>query len=113
MIDGSKLLAKNGTVVLLDDTKTEITTSGGIILDKNALQDKIVKGKILSIAPFLLEDGSWKNPPFEVGDEVVYGYHAGAGSVWTYDRQLTDSKLIVQETYRLVKWTEVMATYVK
>jgi len=99
-MDASQLKAINGSVVVVDDEKKD-KTIGGIYIPEVAEQGRVLCGKVLSISPFLLENGTLKDPPIKVGDKVVYPMHAGAGSVWTDDGD--------RKVYRIIKWNEILA----
>lgn len=99
-MDARNLKAINGNVVVMDDKKKEIT-SGGIVLPKNAESNRVICGTVLDVSPFLLEDGSWMDPPIINGNKVIYTQHAGAASTWLGE----DDRC----TYRLVKWNEIQA----
>ena len=90
----------NGTVYVKDDPKEE-RTKGGIILSDNAETDRMHTGTVLSVSPFLLEDGRLQDPVIREGNKVMYGQHAGAGCVWKDD--------VDGQTYRMVKWNEILA----
>ena len=99
-MDARNLKAISGNVVVKDDKKEEIS-SGGIVLPDNAESSRVLRGTVLDVPPFLLEDGRWMDPPISRGDKVIYPQHAGAGSTWVGE----DDRC----TYRLVKWNEIQA----
>jgi co-chaperonin GroES (HSP10) len=90
----------NGTIFVVDDPK-QTKTKGGIILSDNAEGDRMITGTILEVSPFLLEDGSLRDPGVKVGQAVLYGQHSGAGCVWVDE--------IDKRTYRMIKWNEILA----
>ena len=98
-MDANQLKAVNGSVVVVDDEKKE--KIGAIYIPDVADQGRVLCGTILSISPFLLENGTLKDPPLKIGDKVVYPMHAGAGATWSDDG---DHKI-----YRIIKWNEVLA----
>ena len=99
MINSDKIQAMNGCVLIKEDIKEQVTV-GGILLPDTAESKRILTGKVLSISSFLLEDGTYKRSPFEVGDTVVYSMHAAAGGIWVDD--------VDKRTYRLAKWSEIL-----
>ena len=99
-VDPKKMLTVNGSVLVVDNAKEEVST-GGIVLPDNAEGDRMICGTVLSRSPFLLEDGRWMDPPFKTNDKVIYSMHGGAGNTWV---DQLDTR-----TYRLLKWNEVLA----
>jgi len=90
----------NGTVYIVDDKKKEVS-DGGIIMPDQVASESMICGTVLAVAPFLLEDGTLKDPPMVPGNRVLYGQHAGVGCVWEDKEE--------KRTYRMVKWNEVQA----
>ena len=100
-LDKNNIRTVNGTLFVRDDKKEEKTKGGIILADTADTGERMFMGTVLNVSAFLLEDGSYKSPEISVGDRIVFGQHAGAGCVWKDD---TDN-----ETYRMIKWNEVLA----
>ena len=110
-MDGKKLVAHSGNLVVLDTAKSE-QTRGEVLGDhKVGLQEKILIGEVISTSPFLLESGKWMDTPYKVGDYVVYTIHAGAGQQWQHSATNEKGSCIGVYMYRVIKWTEVLCKY--
>jgi len=99
-MDPRKMKAINGSILVRDDKKEEVTV-GGLVLPDTAEPNRVVCGEVLSTSPFLLEDGRLLDSPTKIGDKVIYGMHAGAGISWVDEAD--------RQTYRLIKWNEIQA----
>ena len=111
-MDGKKLTAFGGNILVMDTAKSEETR--GQVINANdikaGMQEKCLIGQVMSTSDQLMEDGKWWHPPVEVGEHVVYGVHAGAGCVWQHN-DTKSSGLTEGYVYRIIKWTEVLAKY--
>jgi co-chaperonin GroES (HSP10) len=97
MVDPRTLVPLNGMLVVLDDEKTEKV--GSIFLAENVEADRMISGTVLSGSYFMLQDGSYIKPEVKVGDRIFYSFHAGAASVWQYEKR----------TYRVIRHNEMLA----
>jgi co-chaperonin GroES (HSP10) len=102
-MDYARMIALNGNVLVVDAAREKVS-AGGIVLTDTVEADSVIEGEVISVSPFLLEDGKYMDPPTRVGQRVAYSKHAGAGNAWKGE---TDKK-----TYRLIKWNEILAVLV-
>ena len=66
-------IAPTAGYILIEPFEAETKTSTGIYLPETANPEKPQKGKVLAVGgPEITEKGIKKDPPANVGDEVVY-----------------------------------------
>jgi co-chaperonin GroES (HSP10) len=97
-VDTSKIVPVNGSMLVSDDKKDEVS-KGGIVIPGVVGDDNVIIGTVHSSSPFLLESGKLQDPA-SVGSKAMYSTHAGAGNVWKDDAGVT---------WRLIKWNDVLA----
>jgi co-chaperonin GroES (HSP10) len=97
-VDPKKIVPVNGSMLVSDDKKEEVST-GGIVIPGVVGDANVIKGTVHASSPFLLESGKLQDPA-DVGTIALYSTHAGAGNVWKDDDGTT---------WRLIKWNDVLA----
>lgn len=112
-MDGKKVESIGGNIVIMDTAKsTETRGTSFNPANKGAgEQEKLIIGEVMSISPFLLEDGRWMDTPFKVGEYVVYNIHAGTANVWQSEVKGEGAMMTGIHIYRIVKWTEILGKY--
>ena len=90
----------NGNILVQDEEQKEKTESG-IYLPSNASQDQIIRGTVVNISKnWTDEKGNVKTiEDIEIGDKVLYSFHAGAGNSIKEDGI----------TYRIIKNQEILS----
>lgn len=69
--------AMNDSIIIVEEQRAE-TSSGGVILLTDHVEDSLRKGTVVSVGPGkLLPDGSRVTLPLEVGERIMFSRMAG------------------------------------
>jgi co-chaperonin GroES (HSP10) len=94
----------NGNI-LVRDAAVVGKTKSGIVIPENISPNHIVNGTVVSVSkPWIDKNGNNnKIEDFKEGDNIIYGFNAGAGNSWDIDGVI----------YRVLKSVEILAVTVE